>query len=151
MAHELTARDAAALERLLAQHPDDAVGTVLRLAWGEGLTREEIVRLTWDRVDLNALVLRLPAREVPLSEESARCLRARLRRGAAPETHVVRSDQRNAPLAPQSVSRLARAALDGAGLEAVGLRDLRADFIRRAFAAHDWAHALRLSGLSVTT
>ena len=31
--------DAAALRQLLAEHPDDAVGTMLRLAWDAGLTR----------------------------------------------------------------------------------------------------------------
>ncbi|MBQ2323511.1 MAG: tyrosine-type recombinase/integrase [Oscillospiraceae bacterium] len=151
MGRKLDERAAAALQRLLAEHPDDAVGTMLRLAWDAGLTREEIVALTWDQVDPDAMLLRLPDREVPLDAESAQMLRARRARYAKQDEHVLLSDRRGVPLAPPSVSRLARTALTGAGLEGVSLQDLRTDFIRRQLAEHDWPYVLRITGLSVTT
>ena len=97
------------------------------------------------------MLLRLPDREVPLDAESAQMLRARRARYAKQDEHVLLSDRRGVPLAPPSVSRLARTALTGAGLEGVSLQDLRTDFIRRQLAEHDWPYVLRITGLSVTT
>lgn len=41
------------MERVLARHPADPEGAVLRLAWQAGLSREEIAGLTWPQVDLD--------------------------------------------------------------------------------------------------
>ena len=143
--------DSEALRRLLSRHPNDATGVVLRLAWREGLTRDEICSLQWDRIDYDARLLRLPERTVPLEDETAACLRAWQARCGEFGPYVAVSEKLRGRLAPQSVSRLARFALDEAGLEGVRLEDLRLDFVRRQLEEHDWPYALRVSGLSVTT
>ena len=39
-----------AMERILQKNPDNAAGTILRLAWQAGLLRDEIHRLTWGQI-----------------------------------------------------------------------------------------------------
>lgn len=134
--------DTAAMERLLAAHPSDRAGVVLRLAWRAGLTRDEIVGLSWEQVD--GALLRLPEREVPLDAETAACLRQWRLSQREGEAMVM-------PVAPQSVSRLARQALDEEGQTRVRLLDLRIDCVRRLLETHDWPYVLRVSGFSVTT
>ena len=143
--------DGAAMQRLLARHVNDATGVILRLAWCEGLTRDEIATLTWEQVDFAAGELRLPSRAVPLDGETAACLRAWNERWALICPQVALSEKLRAPLAAQSISRLARFALDSEGQERVRLEDLRFDFVRRQLAEHDWPYVLRISGVSVTT
>ena len=137
--------DEEAMERALEKAAFTAAGAVLRLAWQAGLTREEIVTLTWRQVDIPGRSLSLPERTVPLTEELARWLET-LRQRREGE-RVVLSDRDNAPLTPQSVSRLARRALDGEGQSAVRLADLRNDFILRQLEAHGWQYASRVSGV----
>ena len=43
--------DPAAMERIFARHPYSPEGTILRLAWLQGLSRAEIVNLAWQQVD----------------------------------------------------------------------------------------------------
>lgn len=143
--------DAGAMRRLLERHANDTTGVVLRLAWCEGLTRDEIAALTWEQVDFAASVLRLKDREVPLEEGTAECLRAWRERYGGVCPCVAVSEKRRDRLAPQSLSRLARFALDEEGQSEVRLQDLRFDFVRRQLEAHDWPYVLRISGLSVTT
>ena len=57
------------------------------------------------------------------------------------------SDRDGRPLAAQSISRLARTALDAEGLTAVRLIDLRHDFVVRQLAEHDWQYVSRITGL----
>ena len=66
MGYEFKRPDATAMERVLARHPADPEGAVLRLAWQAGLSREEIAGLTWPQVDLTDSVLYLSDRTVPL-------------------------------------------------------------------------------------
>ncbi len=131
------------MERLLAAHPCDRAGVLLRLAWRAGLTRNEIVSLAWEQTDLSAALLRMPEREIPLDEETVFCL-DRWRTAQGKEKRVM-------PIAPQSVSRLARQMLDEEGQTQVRLIDLRLDFVRRLLREHDWPYVLRVSGFSVTT
>ena len=51
---------------------------------------------------------------------------------------------------PESVSRLARTALDTEG-QKVSLKDLRQDFVIRQLQTHDWTYAARVSGMAVST
>ena len=67
--------DARAMAQLLAEQTQTAAGLILRLAWRQGLTREEIQRLTWNDVDFSAHQLRLPDRTIPLETETEDCLR----------------------------------------------------------------------------
>ena len=77
MGYEFKRPDATAMERVLARHPADPEGAVLRLAWQTGLSREEIAGLTWPQVDLTDSVLYLSDRTVPLEGDTLNCLRRR--------------------------------------------------------------------------
>ena len=61
--------DGAAMRRLLERETVGPEGLVLRLAWLEGLTREEIAGLRWDQVSFLDDRLELPDRTVPLNPE----------------------------------------------------------------------------------
>ena len=84
--------DARAMAQLLAEQTQTAAGLILRLAWRQGLTREEIQRLTWNDVDFSAHQLRLPDRTIPLETETEDCLRRQAERPDLPTPFVVVSD-----------------------------------------------------------
>ncbi|WP_298029969.1 DNA glycosylase AlkZ-like family protein [uncultured Dysosmobacter sp.] len=141
--------DSEAMARILARERVGPEGTVLRLAWLAGLAREEIAALTWDRVDFDSALLRLPDRVVPLEPElQAHLLRLREASGAI-SPYVVLSSRAKTPLQPESISRLARLALDREGQTAVRLMDLRHDWIIRQLAEQDWPAVARISGVEV--
>lgn len=137
-----------AMARILEQNVENAAGAILRLAWQAGLLREEIVALTWAQVDLPGQQLLLPDRTVPLSGELADYLAALRRERDSRSEFVVLSDRDAVPLAPQSVSRLARRALDGEGQTAVRLIDLRHDFVLRCLETLDWQQVSRITGMA---
>ena len=139
--------DPAAMERVLEANRENAAGTIVRLAWQAGLLREEIHRLTWDQVDFFSRELRLPDRTVPLSGELADALAALRQQRTGDPAAVVLSDRDQRPLNPQSISRLARGALDAAGETEVRLIDLRHDYIIRQLREHDWQYVSRVSGV----
>ena len=142
--------DPAAMERVLTQFPYSPEGAILRLAWLEGLSREEIAALTWDQVQFEDNALTLPDRTVPLAPSAEDCLRERYRLYAQRDPHVIISDRYQRPMPPESVSRLARTALDTEG-QKVSLKDLRQDFVIRQLQTHDWTYAARVSGMAVST
>ena len=142
--------DPAAMERILTQFPYSPEGAILRLAWLEGLSREEIAALTWDQVQFEDNALTLPDRAVPLAPSAEDCLRERHRLYAQRDPHVIISDRYQRPMPPESVSRLARTALDTEG-QKVSLKDLRQDFVIRQLQTHDWTYAARVSGMAVST
>ena len=139
--------DEGAMARALRENFANAAGTVLRLAWQAGLLRDEIQRLTWEQVDFLDAAIALPDRKVPISRELADWLRA-LREGRdQSQEAVVLSDRDHRPLTPQSISRLARLALDRQGQTEVRLIDLRHDFILRQLEEHDWQYVSRITGV----
>ena len=150
MGYHFQRPDEAAMERLLSQHPSSPEGAILRLAWLQGLSRAEITGLTWDQVDLENRFLLLPDRTVPIDPAAEACLRQRQALYAADSGHVVVSDRDRRPMPPESVSRLARRALNSEGVSA-GLMDLRHDFIIRQIEARGWPYAARVSGMAVST
>lgn len=145
--YTLNRPDGALLRRVLEQHTNDAAGAILRLAWMAGLMRDEIQHLTWAQVDLLGEQLLLPDRAVPLDPELAVWLEALRRERNGSSERVVLSDRDQQPLAAQSISRLARAALDASGLKAVRLIDLRHDYVLRQLEHHDWQYVSRITGL----
>ena len=138
------------MERILTRFPYSPEGAILRLAWLEGLSREEIAALTWDQVQFEDNALTLPDRTVPLAPSAEDCLRERHRLYAQRDPHVIISDRYQRPMPPESVSRLARTALDTEG-QKVSLKDLRQDFVIRQLQTHDWTYAARVSGMAVST
>lgn len=143
--------DEPAMVRLLADQAHTTAGIILRLAWRQGLTREEMQRLTWADIAPDEEEIRLPDRTVPLEEETASCLWAWYAHLGGATPYVVVSERRRQQMPPESISRLARQALDRAGITGVSLMDLRHDFIIRQLEEHDWPYVARISGIAVHT
>ena len=139
--------DEGAMNRILAAHAEDAAGAILRLAWQAGLLREEIQGLTWERVDFLDRKIVLADRSVPISDELSEWLQRLRDSRDRRQEHVVLSDRDRKPLTPQSISRLARTALDREGQTAVRLIDLRHDFVLRQLESHDWQYVSRITGV----
>ena len=139
-----------AMNRILTASGNSAAGVILRLAWQLGLLRDEIQHLTWAQIDFLDSRVVLPDRAVPIPPDLRAWLEAlRDSRNRCSEV-VVLSDRDKKPLTPQSISRLARTALDRAGQKAVRLIDLRHDFILRQLAEHDWQYVSRITGVEAT-
>ena len=64
-------------------------------------------------------------------------------------TWVLFSERTGGAMQPESISRLARQALDAAGQKDVRLMDLRHDWILRQLETQDWATVARISGVEV--
>ena len=136
-----------AMEQILQKNFENAAGAILRLAWQAGLLRDEIQHLTWAQIDFLDNCIVLPDRRVPISAELASYLSA-LREGRNRCSEVVvLSDRDKKPLTPQSISRLARQALDAGGQTSVRLIDLRHDFVLRQLETHDWQYVSRITGI----
>ena len=131
--------DEAAMSRLLAEQKKTAAGLILRLAWWQGLTREEIQRLTWDDVSfpdhqlclpdravpLDRGVIHLPDRDLTLGITLRRLLRtAQNRRREGDDPHVLLAPNSRRPIDQPRLSKLVRTALIRGGLETVSLGDL---------------------------
>lgn len=143
--------DEQAMRRLLSEHASDLPGIVLRLAWLEGLKRDEICALTWEQVDFERQLLRLTGRDVPLDGQTANALRqwrSALDRRIHYNRYVASSLKTKKRATPSTVSNAARVALDRAGMPDIRLEDLRSDFIRRLGAEHGEGYALRVAGVS---
>lgn len=139
--------DEESMERMLQKNFDNAAGVILRLAWQAGLLRDEIQHLTWAQIDFLDNRILLPDRSVPIPDEFADYLIAlRDSRNRRSEI-VVLSDRDKKPLTPQSISRLARTALDAEGQTAIRLIDLRHDFVLRQLEEHDWQYVSRITGI----
>lgn len=147
MARSFKRPDEAAMQRVFARTSGGAAEVVLRLAWLQGLHRAEITALRWDQVDFAGRALLLPDRTIPLDPSAEACLRAWYVRCAGNPECVAVSDRDQTPMRPESVSRLARQALNSEGL-ALSLLDLRRDFILRQIEAHGWSHAAQVSGVA---
>lgn len=143
--------DRAAMAAILRENRATAAGMILRLAWNQGLTREELCNLRWDEADFEAGCLRTAGRTIPFEGDTEAALREwKLLYGAYSDKIII-SERLKKPMAPESASRLARQTLDAAGQTELRLADLRRDYIERQLEQHDWPYVLQVSGLSVTT
>ena len=135
------------IQGALQAHASDAAGAILRLAWQAGLLRDEIQRLTWAQVDFVDRQLLLSDRAVPLCDELCAWLLALQQQRNGYSEVVVLSDRDQKPLTPQSISRLARQALDEVEQQSVRLIDLRHDFVIRQLEQKDWQYVSRITGI----
>lgn len=139
--------DEGAMERIMQKNFDNAAGVILRLAWQAGLLRDEIQHLSWAQINFLDSQIVLSDRSIPISEPLADYLIA-LRDGRNRRSEiVVLSDRDKKPLTPQSISRLARTALDAEGQTAIRLIDLRHDFVLRQLEERDWQYVSRITGI----
>ena len=144
--------DGPAMARVLHANRGSAVEVILRLAWDLGLSRDEICCLTWDQVSLSNRELVLPDRTVPMEAEVWQCLADRFARYCGKSNHVLLSDRLHRPMQPESVSRLARTALDtDPSLIGIRLTDLRYGFLLRQIEGHGWPYAARVGGMQAST
>ena len=141
--------DEAAMRRILEAEPASPEGVILRLAWQQGLSRDEISDLTWEQVSFLDDRLELPDRMIPLEAEVRSCLWRLFQAHSEVSPYVVLSSRDRTPLRPESISRLARQALDREGQTSVRLMDLRHDWIIRQLADKDWPAVARISGVAV--
>ena len=119
------------LWKLLQAERNTAAGLAMWLGWQLGLQAQEIIALTWEQVDFQEGVLRLPGRSVAMTSALRRILEEELlRRSPEEDPHVLLTEQSRKPLDLPRLSRLTRAALIRGGLERVTLRDLRRDDCR---------------------
>lgn len=151
MAQMINRPDETAMRRLLTENPDNTIGIILRLAWLQGMTREEICNLTWADIAMEKNLILLSDRSIPMAEETRECILRRIHLYGRMSPYVVISEKYQDQMAPGSVSRVVRKILDKEGLQTVRLLDLRHDYIIRQMEEHNWAHAIRVSGLSVGT
>lgn len=122
------------LWQILQTQRNTPAGLALWLTWQLGLQAQEIVGLTWDQVDFQADLLRLPDRDVPLTHAVRRILED-ARRRAGDDPHVLLTERSRKPMDLPRLSRLTRSALIRGGMEHVLLRDLRRDGAREDEAA----------------
>lgn len=147
--HAAVRPDRAAMNRILSQGCSGAEGVILHLAWLAGLTRNEIAQLRWEQVSFLDSRLELPDRMVPLTAELESYLWRCHGQTAERCPFVAVPSRGQGPLRPESVSRLARTALDRGGQEKVRLMDLRYDWIIRQLETQDWPTVARISGVEV--
>lgn len=143
--------DEIAMRRLLSDNPANTVGVILRLAWLQGMTREEICNLTWADISMEKKRIVLKDREIPLDADTELCIYRRVEVYARKTAYVAASEKYQDAMAPGSVSSIVRKTLDRAGMCNVRLVDLRHDYVIRQIETHGWAYAIRVSGLSVNT
>ena len=140
------------MQEILYRNSGLAAEIALRLAWNLGLSRDEMHNLKWSDVSFAENIVYLPDREVPMDDETALSLENRRKSAYGQESeYVMASDRDRSRMAPESISRVARVALDQGGLKGFTLLDLRYDCIIRMLENHDWPYVARVTGNSVTT
>jgi len=139
------------MQRALNLNKYRIAGTILLLAWKMGLYREEIHHLKWSDISFEEKLLHLPNRTVPMDDEIVAFLQERKNRRKDSLAEVAVSDRRRTHMLPQSISRVAREALDEVGLSDITLVELRHDFVIRQLEQHDWPYVARISGATVGT
>lgn len=118
--------DEFALWKVMQAQRTTPAGLALWLTWQMDLQEREIVALTWDQVDLEEGLLRLPDRTLPLTTALWRILEdVRAARAPGDDPHVLLTPKAGTPLDLPYLSRLVRTALIRGGMEDVKLRDLR--------------------------
>lgn len=151
--------DAGAMRTLL-ERESDPEGLIVRLAWLAGLSRDEIAALCWEQVSFMDERLELPDRTIPMAEELRSYLWRLYQNRKSESPYVVVSERYGDRMQPESISRLARQALDRSGQKDVRLMDLRRDerrqsgdaalLERAAHGAVSRSEAMELLGLSRT-
>lgn len=143
--------DREALLRVLAANRSNLEGIVLRLAWKMGLSRDEIRQLTWTDISFPGSQIILPDRVIPMDEDTRQVLEERYEFRGRVSPYVVISERHRTQVLPESISRMARTALNKGGLPDVSLTDLRRDYIISQLEEHDWPYVARVSGVAPAT
>ena len=152
MCKEIKQLNEAAVCLALKRSAGTTAEVILRLAWNTGLSSGEMQEVTWQDVSFETAEICLPDRTVPIDQDLLRCLEQyRETVDRASEGYILTSADRRTQMNRVILSRLARAALDEAGLTEAHLTDLRHGYVLRQLRSHDWPYVARVSGLSLTT
>lgn len=139
------------MRRLLEKNPSNPTGAILRLAWLQGLLRDEITNLTWDQVSFLDGQIYLPDRAVPFGEGMDAYLQDMYDKWARTSEYVVFSERYRKQMQPQAISRIARRALDEEAQTSVRLIDLRHDYIIRQIETYGWVWTAQVTGMEIRT
>jgi len=144
--------DEAVMQQILKDNRGSVAELALRLAWNAGLSREEMYNLKWSDISPSEKMIYLPDRAVPIEDEEVLCLERRIKTGRGRSSeYLMASDRNHTHMAPQSISRAARDALNRGGLTDITLVDLRQDYVIRLLEKHDWPYVAKVSGTAVAT
>lgn len=138
-----------ALWRIMQTERATPAGVALWLSSRLGLQSGEICALTWDQIDFDAGLLRLPDREIALTVtvrhvlEELRTLR---RPGDGP--HVLLKPRSRAPMDAARLTTVVRAALIRGGIENKTLSDFRRDLTWESERETLLAHARAREGIT---
>ena len=111
------------LWKILQAERDTPAGLALWLTWQMGLSSSQIVSLTWNQVDLDRGVIRLPEGDHTMTETASKLLKHQYER-RTDDPHVLLSVESRKPLNISRLSRITRSALIRGGMETCTLRDL---------------------------
>ena len=140
-----------AIYGILISEDCSPIGTIIHLAWKCGLMRNEMPSLKWKQVDFKSKRIELEDRIIPLQEDTMWYLDKRYTENKYISDYVLVSQKKSAPMAEQSVSRIARGALDAVGQTDVKLSDLRVDYITRLLEENDWEYVSYTTGVDERT
>lgn len=141
--------DRTLLETMLSRAGDGMVAVVVRLAWQLGLRRQEIHQLTWEQIDLETSVVRLPDREIPIPTELQSYLQSiRAKRHHIKTGPVVLTDRDGLLPIESYLSYVVRQWMNSIGQPQVRLLDLRYDFMEQQLQKHDLYYVCRVAGIT---
>ena len=113
------------LWRIVQQEGSSTAGLAIWMCWQLGMQPGEAAALTWNQVDFQADVLRLPRREVPMGVRLGRLLRETWeRQKALNEPKVFVAPTTGRPIDLSRISVVSRTAMIRGGLENFSLRAL---------------------------
>lgn len=136
----------ALIEQLLRENRWNLAGKMMRLALWAGLTRNELMSLTWEQITPSHIVL--ADRQIPLDPQLATYLTD------CPGLHTgvcIRSQRTHQPVTPQGASHALRDALNTAGATDISLGDFRKLYIINQLQTLPIPEVGRRTGLSLTT
>lgn len=111
--------------QVLQREGDSPAGLALHMSWCLGMSVSDIVSLTWDKVDLELNIIRVPGDVIPLDGTlRRRLLRIKANREPEDAPFVVLKPRANSGYSLPEISRLTRAALIRGGVEDLTIRDL---------------------------
>lgn len=134
------------IDQLLTDNRWNLAGKMMRLALWAGMTRNEIMALTWEQITASHIVL--PDRQIPLEPPLSAYLTD------YPGLHAgiyILSQRTHTPVTSQGASHALRAALNTAGATDINLADFRKHYIINQLQIHPITEVGRRTGLSLTT
>ena len=117
--------DALQLSKLFLKEGASPAGVTVWMVWKKKMTIKDIIVLTWEDVDFEAAVIRLPDRQVAVDNTLKGWLQQIYRERKTDDApNVLLTPKSRKPFDEARLSRVVRSAMVKAGLDQVTLRDL---------------------------